>query len=151
MEWFLLALNVVFSGMTAISLKFYQKKNGMGSVSAHLFTAIMTGTIALVSICVAKFSLTSNPTAFWISVIMGSFYAILMPLNGKALSLGSIGLCGVFLNLGSLLLPFIYGVAFLGEGRSAEDLFKWIGLAFAIGVVLLQIPVTKKGEVYAND
>ncbi len=146
MEWFLLALNVVFSGITAISLKFYQKKNGMGAVSAHLFTAIMAGTIALVSICVAKFSLTSNPTAFWISVIMGTFYAINMPLQGKAFSLGSVGLCGVFLNLGSLLLPFIYGVAFLGEGRGIEEIFKWFGLAFALSAVLLQIPVAPKGE-----
>lgn len=146
MEWFLLALNVALSGSSAIALKFYQKKNGMGGVSAYLFTAIMTGTIALVSICVAKFSLTWNATAFWLSAIMGLLYAVNIPLYGKAMGLGSIGLCGVFLNLGSLLLPFIYGVAFLGEGSEANAIFKWIGLVIALCAVLLQIPVTPKGE-----
>ena len=146
MEWFLLALNVALSGSSAIALKFYQKKNGMGAVSAYLFTAIMTGTIALVSIFVAKFSLANNPTALLLSVIMGLLYAVNIPMYGKALTLGSVGLCGVFLNLGSLLLPFIYGVAFLGEGRGIEEIFKWFGLAFALSAVLLQIPVAPKGE-----
>jgi multidrug transporter EmrE-like cation transporter len=146
MEWFLLALNVALSGSSAIALKFYQKKNGMGAVSAYLFTAIMTGTIALVSIFVAKFSLANNPTALLLSVVMGLLYAVNIPMYGKALTLGSVGLCGVFLNLGSLLLPFIYGVAFLGEGRGIEEIFKWFGLAFALSAVLLQIPVAPKGE-----
>lgn len=146
MEWFLLALNVALSGSSAIALKFYQKKNGMGAVSAYLFTAIMTGTIALVSIFVAKFSLVNNPTALLLSVVMGLLYAVNIPMYGKALTLGSVGLCGVFLNLGSLLLPFVYGVAFLGEGRGIEEIFKWFGLAFALSAVLLQIPVAPKGE-----
>lgn len=116
--------------------------------SAVIFTGIMTGTIALFAFCFGLISASPatafQPTSFLLSAMMGVLFAINIPIYGKAMTLGSLGLCGVFLNLGSLVLPFLYAILFVGEEMTV---WKIAGLLLAVSAVLLQIPKrAKKAE-----
>ncbi len=141
-NWFLLAFCILLSGTCPTFLKMYQKRNGAGYIASLLFTGIMTSMIALVCFIGNGFQITWNTTSFLLSVVMGLMYAVNMPLGTKAYSLGSIGMSGVFLSLGSLLIPFFYGVLFLPTEKDPTVLH-WIGLATALCAILLQIPSRK--------
>lgn len=146
MNALLLAVCVLISGTHTSFLKVYQKKNGSTTPVSLLFTFFMTATIAVVSLITLyvtggnlKWSLL--PTL--LSAVMGFLYTINMPLGAIAYELGSIALSGVFLQLGSLLFPFLYGVIFLGELQELSLpslLLRLAGLLAAIGTIFFQLP-----------
>ena len=146
----MLALCVLISGTHTAFLKVYQKKNGSATPISLLFTSIMTSTIAATSIIVLYVTggqLTWNTASVLLSLLMGFLYTINLPLGAIAYELGSIALSGVFLQLGSLLIPFLYGAIFLGEFQSLELpslILRLVGVLTAILTIFVQLP--KKSE-----
>ncbi len=146
MNALLLATCVLISGTHTAFLKVYQKKNGSATPVSLLFTALMTATVAAVSL-ITLYATGGNLT--WsllptlLSLVMGFLYTINMPLGAIAYELGSIALSGVFLQLGSLLFPFFYGVIFLGELQALplhSLILRLVGLLAAIGTIFFQLP-----------
>jgi len=146
----LLACGVLLSGTHTTFLKIYQRKNGATVPVSLLFTGIMTATIgiaSLITLFVSGGSFSWNLIAILLAAVMGILYTINLPLGAVAYTLGSLALSGVFLSLGSLLIPFLYGAIFLGELGDLElpsRILRLIGLAIALSTIFLQLP--KKSE-----
>lgn len=126
---------------TAVLLKIYQNRFGHAPHVTHFFTLCMAASIAVVMLCFARFGLHLRFAAAWLAAAMGVLYALNMPVYQKALTVGGIGMCSVFLFLGALLLPFLYGVLFLSEKLTVWRIF---GLVAVVGAVATQIDLRSK-------
>lgn len=151
MNGLLLAVCVLLSGTHTAFLKFYQRKHGSTTPVSLLFTGFMTLSIALMSfitLYASGGSLTWSLISTLLSAVMGFLYTINLPLGAVAYSLGNIAISGVFLSLGSLLLPFLYGVIFLDELSTLSTpslILRLVGFLAAIGIIFLQL-LKKKGS-----
>lgn len=78
-------------------------------------------------------------------LLSAAFAAVMIPyylLGVKALSMGSLAIYSMFMMLGGMLLPFVYGLAFLGEPLTWG---KGVGCAVLAAAICLQ-SLQQKGE-----
>lgn len=136
MDYLILFLGVILSSATAVLLKIYQNQFGVSKKFTFFFTGCMTLAIAIVMICFAKFTFNLSILGIIIAIIMGVLYSLNMPTYQKALSIGGIGRCSIFLFLGGLLLPFLYGAIWLNE---QVTVYKIIGLVVVVAAVFVQL------------
>lgn len=121
-EYITLAISIVLFSFQSIFLKAYQGEAGHKTRQSILLMLISNVLIALAFLAVNRFQL--NISLY--TVIFGLMFAIInigtnMSLL-KAIGSGSVAIATLFLLLGSVILPFIYGVFFLNEKLSAVKL-----------------------------
>ena len=125
----ILLSSVLFTGQFVFT-KFYEKENEQSVLSTLLMLAITSfvGASIFLSVkgLIINVSLTSFLWAILLAVIMIPYYII----GIKVLSLGSVAIYSMFMMLGGMLVPFIYGIVFLDEE---------ISIASGIGTIIITI------------
>lgn len=121
--------------------KLYQKQRGASFLSATLMTFINSAFFVPAYFALNSFKLEIT----WFSVLIACLYG----LNGiicnvfgmKVLSFVSLSIYSMFLMLGGMLVPFVYGLIFLGEKIT---LFK--ALAVILTIFALAFTLKKDGK-----
>lgn len=114
-EYFIISLAVVsFAGQFAFT-KSYEKniKQTLTTATSLLFFTSVVGT--LIYLCVAGFKIEYSNFSFIMAL---AFALVMLPyyiVSVKVLTLGSLAVYSLFMMLGGMLLPFVYGIAFLSE------------------------------------
>lgn len=114
--------------------KFYQSKNGSGIQTSLLYTTLSGFATGLIFLCINGFSLNVTPLSFLIAVGIALLCLGYSLLGFRIFSMGNFAVYTMFLMLGGMLLPFLYGLIFLGD---AQDLSPVSLVMRIIGVVLL--------------
>lgn len=115
MEYLLLFLAVVcFTAQFAFT-KLFEKAAGQSKTASLLMLVVTNGIGFLLFFALGgfrlRFSSTAALLAFGMGVIMIPYYL----LGIRVLSLGSLAVYSMFMMLGGMLVPFFYGLLFLGE------------------------------------
>ena len=96
---------------------------------------------ALVALVASGFHLNIS----WISILLAAIFAAIMipyhTLGVKALSLGDLTTYSVFMMLGGMLLPFLYGILLLDEGATIGKI---------LGCILLTVGITLQGRMQSK-
>ena len=134
-DYIIIILAVVcFAGQFAFT-KVYEESVKQTAVTS-LVMLFLTGLLgAALYLVIGKFrvdvSLPSVLFALAFAVVMIPYYMISI----KVLSLGSLAVYSMFMMLGGMLLPFLYGILFLQEGISWG---KALGCVLLTGFIVLQ-------------
>lgn len=134
-DYILILLAVACCAMQFASMKIYQSSVRQTTVTALTLLIVSNLAATLVYLFVGGFSVRfSWFSFFWICVkaIITIPYFL---LGIKSLSLGSLAIYSMFMMLGGMILPFLYGVIFLNEGLS---IWKIVGLILLTGFIVLQ-------------
>ena len=141
MDYLYLFLSVLCIGLQLIFSKIYQTKAGNGLITSLIFM-LFSGIIAsILLIFICGFNLSFN------------LFALLMALGGivcvvgynvigmKMMSIGRVAVYTMFLMLGGMFVPSIFGIIFLKEPITY---FKIIGIVLLIAALIL--PTIKKED-----
>ena len=127
-------------GLTVQNLltKLYQKRAGDGMEAGMLFNALLGGFGALIFFVAEGFRMEFT----WYSLLMGVLIAlcsvIYTVIGFKIMAMGYVAVYSLFLMLGVMILPYLFGVLFLNEPASP---LRWVGL------VLLVVSIALSGGV----
>lgn len=143
---YLLAAVVLMALQFSVN-KFYQSKNGSGMMTSLLYTSLSGLATGAIFFCINGFSLEVTPMSFLYAVVISILCLGYSLLGFKIFSLGNFSVFTMFLMLGGMLLPFLYGLLFLGDAQTLSPL----SLAMRIAGVLLLIgamvfPITERAE-----
>ncbi len=114
--------------------KFYQSKNGSGIMTSLLYTTLSGLATGVIFFCINGFTLTVTPFSFVCAVGIASLCLGYSLLGFRLFSMGNFAVYTMFLMLGGMLLPFLYGLLFLGDADTMSPLS--LG-ARIVGVLLL--------------
>ena len=137
----------VFLAGQFVMNKFFQSKNGSDIVTSLFYTSIAGGSTSLLFFIVNGFKISEIE---WFSLLcsfgVAALVVLYMLIGFKIFSLGNLSAYSLFLMLGGMILPFVYGMVFLGD---RENLSTAAFISRIIGVVLLIISmffplITKK-------
>lgn len=141
MYYALLCAVCLISGVRLICNKAYVRRFGATTFDTYRFTFIACLVFSLGMLAVLGF----RPEFTWVSF---GFVAVLVALNvictrcGFAvLAVGNLSLYTLFLNLGGMMLPFLYGILFRGDALTPG---KILCLVLITAALLLQ--VERKGS-----
>ena len=140
-DYILILAAVMCCAMQFASMKIYQSNVRQTTVTAITLLIVSNLAAMLVYLVVGGFSVHfSWFSFFWICVkaIVTIPYFV---LGVKSLSLGSLAIYSMFMMLGGMILPFLYGVIFLDEELS---LWKIVGVILLTGFIVLQ--ATSQGK-----
>ena len=125
MQYFLIVLSTLFVAGQFTFNKMYQKYV-VKSTAALLLFPVLTGIIAVaLFLSLNGFSLAFGAFSFGIAVGEAIVLTLCMLCGIFVVKFGRVSVYTVFMMLGGMLLPFIYGLIFLGEPLSV---FKIIGI-----------------------
>ena len=140
MEYYLL-LGVVclLGGASLFFNKLYVRKYGSSVRSALWFTFLACG------ICVPVLLLAGQRFDFsWFSFVLALVFAVINVactiFGFRTLAIGNVATYMLVLQLGGLVIPFVYGITLGGEGALWP---KWVCMVLIIGALVVNMP---KGE-----
>ena len=141
MDYFYLLFAVICIGGQLTLTKFYQIRVGNAIITSLLFTffSALTASILLAVIC--GFRISINVFSFLTAaggVLCGTAF---MALGMKMMSMGKVAVYTMFLMLGSMFIPFLYGVIFLNESVTV-----WKIAGVVLLIIALILPTLKKGD-----
>ncbi len=127
--------------------KFYQSKNGSGIMTSLLYTTLSGLATGAIFFAVNGFTLQLTPFSFVCAVGIASLCLGYSLLGFRLFSMGNFAVYTMFLMLGGMLLPFLYGLIFLGDAGQLSPLSLFCRIA---GVVLLIVsmifPITENTD-----
>jgi multidrug transporter EmrE-like cation transporter len=116
-----------------VANKFVQKKLGSGTVAALSYSAVRNLISALIMLTAYAFMFRGAPKFTGFSVVMAVMLAALVcaytMVGFKILDYGSVSVFTVFLMLGGMILPYLYGVIWLNEGTNP---FRIVGIVLMV-------------------
>ena len=115
--------------------KFYQSKNGSAIMVSLLYTALSGIATGAIFFAINGLVLNVTPFSFVCAIGIALLCLCYTLLGFKIFSLGSFSVFTMFLMLGGMLLPFLYGLLFLGDAETMSP----VSLACRIVGVLLLI------------
>ena len=130
---YLLAAVVLMALQFSVN-KFYQSKNGSAMMTSLLYTSLSGFATGAIFFCINGFTLNVTPFSFVCAVGIALLCLGYSLLGFRLFSMGNFSVYTMFLMLGGMLLPFLYGILFLGDTDTMSP------LSFAarlIGVALL--------------
>lgn len=140
---------LIFAAVVLLSLQFstnraYELKQGNAAVASLFFTA-MTGfasaAVCLVIAIVSGEALRITPFSLLMALLIAIFSCTYTFIGFKIMAFGSLSVFSMFLMLGGMLCPYLFGVFMLDEG---------VSVARIIGVLLLVLsmvfPVIAKNK-----
>lgn len=143
---YLLAAVILMALQFAVN-KFYQSKNGSAMMTSLLYTALSGLATGAIFFCINGFSLHVTPLSFLYAVIIAVLCLGYSLLGFKIFSLGNFSVFTMFLMLGGMLLPFLFGILFLGDADALSPLslvMRILGVLLLIGAMIL--PITETSE-----
>ena len=115
MYYAMLTFAVILLAFNFALTKLYQKKNGVSKKAGYLFNSMVGLFTALIFFVANGFTVSVTP----FSVVMGFSYAALVTvytiIGFKILEGGTMALYTLFLMVGGMTIPYIYGLLFLDE------------------------------------
>jgi len=130
---YLLAAVVLMALQFSVN-KFYQSKNGSAIMTSLLYTSLSGLATGAIFFVINGFTLNVTPFSFVCAVGIALLCLGYSLLGFKIFSLGNFSVFTMFLMLGGMLLPFLYGLIFLGDTETMSALSL---TARIVGVVLL--------------
>ncbi len=116
--------------------KFYQSRNGSAIMTSLLYTTLSGLATGAIFFVINGFQLHVTPFSFLCAVGIAVLCLVYSLLGFKIFSLGNFSVFSMFLMLGGMLLPFLYGMLFLGDVAAASPLSLTVRI---IGTVLLVV------------
>ena len=127
MVYVVLVLGIILSTAGAFVMKVFENRYRKGLVSVMLFVAASSAVASFCFLCMSGFRLSFGRNSLLIGLAMGVAITLNTPTQIKAYSVGNVSVAVISSMLGSLIGPFVYGIAFLNESFT---LFKGFGLAW---------------------
>ena len=136
MDYINIVIATMLLAVSSILTKYYQKRAGT-SLVATLWFNVLGGVFTLVIFffvagCKLNFTPFSLIVTGAVSLLIGSYSMIGM----KLISMGKIAVYILFLMLGGMIIPLLYGLFFLGEEMSW---LRWMGLVLLIVSMILTV------------
>lgn len=144
--YFLLILSSFLFGAQFMAVKAYEKTNGQSVQSSAKFCMIYSVFACFIFLCAAGFQLSFSAFSIILAVALACVGIGSNILGLKTLAMGDIAAYSLFMMLGGMMIPFLYGVIFLHEKIGV-----WNIIGLVLLVVALVLPVfekkNKKGKV----
>lgn len=114
-DYIIILLAVVCFAAQFAFTKLYEKAVSQTLVTSLVMLVVTNVIGTLLFLCIGKFQVQFSPVSFFwaamFALIMIPYYVV----GIKVLSLGSLAIYSMFMMLGGMLLPFLYGTVFLHE------------------------------------
>jgi drug/metabolite transporter (DMT)-like permease len=123
--------------------KIYQNQMGSGIREGVLFNSLVGLFSGLIFVVGSGFKIEFTPFSIVMAVLFTLFIGLYTLIGFKIMELGSMTVYTVFLMLGGAVVPYLYGVAFLGE---TVNVYKIIALILVIIAVLVNSYNEKTGK-----
>ena len=130
MYYLMILVAVVLLALQFCTNKFYQLRFGNAMTTSLLFTALSGLTTALLFFCIGGFRLSVTPYSLLMAAIIAVLCCLYTLIGFKMFALGNMSVYTMFLMLGGMLLPYLYGVFWLNEE---------ITVCRILGVILLAL------------
>ena len=134
MDYLMLILSAILLAFNFAINKLYQRRNGTGLAIGLAFNAILGLFTAIIFFAVSGFEIAFSAY----SLIMATIYSTLIVsytiVGFRIMKGGSMAIYMLFLMTGGMLVPYIWGIAFLNEGFVPLRL---VGLVIMISAVVL--------------
>ena len=114
--------------------KIYQKLRGTSLKASLLFNSVLGLATAIIFFAVNKFKLSFSPYSAFLAMLMSILVMAYNIIGFRILKRGSMTIYSLFLMIGGMVLPYIWGLVFFDESFSAV---RTIGLIVIIGGVFL--------------
>lgn len=141
MYYALIVLSTLLFSLNFFANQGYQRLNG-SSIHASLKYSLQT---SLVSFCImlilSKFRLAFSWFSFWVALLNAGVYMTSSYCGIAALNTANLSVYSVFMMLGGMTLPSLYGIIFLGEPVTAGKL-----ICCGLIVISLLFTVERKGS-----
>lgn len=147
MEYVYLFIAVMCIGGQFCMTKIFQNRVGNGLITSLLFSLFSAIVASIIFACLCKFNISTN---LFVLLTSGGVTLCLVGytiVGIKMMSIGKVAVYSLFLMLGGMFVPFVYGVIFLNEPLSV---WKVIGMVLVITALILQA-LKKTDEVNKNN
>lgn len=130
MYYLMILVAVVLLALQFSTNKFYQLRFGNAVTTSLLFTALSGLVTALLFFCLNGFSVQITAFSLGMAAIVAVLCCSYTLIGFRMFALGSLSVYSMFLMLGGMLLPYLYGVLWLDESLTIGRI---------LGVVLLAL------------
>lgn len=130
MYYLMILVAVVLLALQFSTNKFYQLRFGNAVTTSLLFTALSGLVTALLFFCLNGFSVQITAFSLGMATIIAVLCCSYTLIGFRMFALGSLSVYSMFLMLGGMLLPYLYGVIWLSESLTIGRI---------LGVVLLAV------------
>ena len=131
----LLAASVLLAFDFAVQ-KIYQQKSGTGIVAGLTFNIVVGFVTAVLFLIINGFSANFTLYGFIVAGTMSVCVFVYTIIGFRILRDGNMALYTLFLMTGGMVVPYVFGIAFLGESESVTVL-KIIGVIFIVSAVIM--------------
>lgn len=132
MYYLMILVAVVLLALQFCTNKFYQLRFGNAVTASLLFTALNGLVTALLFFCIGGFRLAVTPYSFGMAAIIAILCCTYTLIGFKMFALGNMSVYTMFLMLGGMLLPYLYGVLWLEESVTVWRILGVILLALSM-------------------
>ncbi len=127
--------------------KFYQSQNGSGIMTSLLYTTLSGLATGVIFFIINGCTLHVTPFSFLCAVGISLLCLGYSLLGFKIFALGNFSVFSMFLMLGGMLLPFLYGMFFLGDAAGAAPLSLVMRIIGTLLLILSMVfPLMDKSE-----
>lgn len=126
---------VGYAGNFAIT-KVYQKQMGSGVRSGIVFNILVGLFSGIIFFAVSGFRWECTAFSLFIALLMTAFVGTYTIIGFKIMSIGSMTVYTVFLMLGGAVVPYLYGMLFLGEAVNMKNV---LAMLLVVCTVLLNL------------
>lgn len=134
-DYILILLAVISFAAQFSFMKVYENSVKQTNVTMLIMLIVSNLAAALLYLCISGFNVRFSWFSFFWAVAMAVVMVPYYVLGVKSLSLGSLAIYSMFMMLGGMLVPFLYGVVFLKEDISIP---KIVGCVLLTGFIVLQ-------------
>lgn len=134
MDYIMLTLSALFLAADFSVNKVYQKLRGTSLRASLFFNSILGFATAIIFFIVNRFKLSFSPYSGFAAALMSVLTMSYNIIGLRILKHSSVAIYSLFLMIGGMTLPYIWGLAFLNESFSIAGI---IGLILIIGGVFL--------------
>ncbi len=112
--------------------KIFQKRQGTALRAGFLFSFLSASVFAVVMLFVTGFKIEIEWFSLLMAFCMGCTYVLLAYLSIKALSYTSIATFSLFLMLGGMVVPFLYGILLNGDAITRPKVVCFVIISVAL-------------------
>lgn len=134
MEYIMLTSAALLLVMDFSMNKIYQSLRGTSLNSSLFFNLVLGLATAIIFFVINRFKLSASPYSALAALLMGAMTMTYNIIGLRILKQGSMAIYSLFLMIGGMALPYVWGLAFLNETFSTV---RTIGLVLIIGGVIL--------------
>ncbi len=133
-DYLFLLCSALFNAVSFSFNKIYQKKRGIALSSSSKYTCVMGVVIAVIFWAINGFAFNITPYSICIALGMAMLSDGYTILQFRILKYGAIAEFTLFLMMGGMIVPYIWGLCFLGEAFSLLQSFGLLVICAAMFV-----------------